>query len=103
MEIQKFNENDNLKNLIKDVNDPIEHSKIDNNFDKFEIIKNELISKLNTEKLVGNTLEDLGNFIGQTIYQYMDDDNFSEEDFIGGFEHGVDSMKEPSKSKWHNF
>jgi len=103
MEIQKFNENDNLKNLIKDVNDPIEHSKIDNNFDKFEIIKNELISKLNTEKLVGNTLADLGNFIGQTIYQYMDDDNFSEEDFIGGFEHGVDSMKEPSKSKWHNF
>jgi len=28
---------------------------------------------------------------------------FSEDDFIGGFEHGVDSMKEPSKSKWHNF
>jgi len=33
----------------------------------------------------------------------MDDDMFSEDDFIGGFEHGVDSMKEPSKSKWHNF
>lgn len=107
MKIEKFNENnDNIKNLIKDLNkENIDGSKIDNDFDKFEIIKTELISKLNTKKLAGNTLSDLGNFIGQTIYQYLDenDDSFSEEDFISGFEHGIDSMKEPSKSKCHNF
>ena len=74
-------------------------------FEKFEKIKNLLISEmnLNKDKLGGNTLSDLGNFIGQTIYPLMDNDLFSEEDFISGFEHGVDSMKEPSKSKWHNF
>lgn len=72
-------------------------------FDKFEKMKNELIMKLNTEKVIGNTTSDLGNFIGQVIYKFLDDDLFSEEDFIGGFEHGIDSMKEPSKSKWHNF
>jgi len=31
------------------------------------------------------------------------DDSFSVDDFIGGFEHGLDSMKEPSQSKYHNF
>lgn len=74
-------------------------------FEKFEKIKNLLISELNSnkDKLGGNTLADLGNFIGQTIYPLMDNDLFSEEDFISGFEHGVDSMKEPSKSKFHNF
>lgn len=74
-------------------------------FEKFEKIKNLLISELNEnkDKLSGNTLSDLGNFIAQTIYPLMDNDLFSEEDFISGFEHGVDSMKEPSQSKWHNF
>jgi hypothetical protein len=102
MKIKKFN--DNIKNLIKDLNDDEDQNiKIDNDFEKFEIIKNQLISKLNSEKLIGNTLSDLGNFIGQTIYQYMDDDLFSEDDFISGFKHDVDTMKEPSKSKYHNF
>lgn len=74
-------------------------------FEKFEKVKNLLISELNSkkDKLGGNTLADLGNFIGQSIYPLMDEDLFSEEDFISGFEHGVDSMKEPSKSKYHNF
>jgi len=98
--VKKFNEN-NIKNNIKDLN-PGEDW-VNDSFKKFEIIKNELISKLNSKKLIGNTLSDLGNFIGQTIYPYMDDDIFSEDDFIGGFEHGVDSMKDPDKSKYHNF
>lgn len=88
-----------MKKLVKEnLNEDQE-----NGFEKFEKIKHELISKLNSEKFGGNTLSDLGNFIAQTIYPLMDDDLFSEEDFIAGFEHGIDSMKEPSKSKWHNF
>ena len=102
MKIEKFNEN-KVKDLIKDLN-PNDNKLVDD-FEKFEIVKNELILKLNTEKLAGNTLSDLGNFVGQVLYPFLDenDDSFSEEDFIGGFEHGIDSMKEPSKSKWHNF
>ena len=100
MKLRRFNEN-NIKNTIKKLNS--DEDWVDDSFEKFEIIKNELILKLNSEKLNGNTLSDLGNFIGQTIYPYMDDDLFSEDDFIGGFEHGVDSMKEPTKSKYHNF
>ena len=97
-------DNEKIKNLIKELNNDDNLELIDN-FDKFEIIKKELISKLNSERLMGNTLADLGNFIGQVLYPYIDDNDssFSEDDFIGGFEHGVDSMKEPSKSKWHNF
>jgi len=92
---------ENIRNSIKKLN-PNEDW-VDISFDKFEKIKKELIYKINSEKIIGNTLSDLGNWIGQTIYPYMDDENFSEEDFISGFEHGVDSMKEPSKSKYHNF
>ena len=95
-------DNEDMINSIKKMNVGND-SWVEDSFNKFDVIKKVLIDKLNTEKLYGNTLADLGNFIGQTIYEYMDDDMFSEEDFIGGFEHGVDSMKEPSKSKWHNF
>lgn len=82
--------------LFEDINDP----KLIKDFDKFEIVKNELISKLNSEKLIGNILADLGNFIGQVIFKYIDDndDSFSEENFITGFEHGVDSMKRKNKN-----
>lgn len=113
MKINKFNEskkgkqiylNNPVANMIADLN-PGKESEVISNFQKFEKVKSELISKLNSEKLIGNTLSDLGNFIGQTIYEYIDEDDswFSSDDFISGFEHGVDSMKEPSKSKWHNF
>jgi poly-D-alanine transfer protein DltD len=112
MKIKKFNEkedNEHIKNLIKGLKKDEDKTNSDNkiisNFDKFEEVKEKLISKINSERIIGNTLSDLGNFIGQTIYEFIDEDNtsFSSDDFIGGFEHGIDSMKEPSKSKWHNF
>jgi len=108
MKIKKISENDTIKNLVGELdplnNDDSQH-KIMSDFDKFEEMKSKLISKINSARIAGNTLSDLGNFIGQTIYEYIDedDDSFSSDDFIAGFEHGVDSMKEPSESKWHNF
>lgn len=99
--------NETVKNLIADLDNNRwdEKGKIISDFDKFENVKMKLIEKLNSERLIGNTLSDLGNFIGQVLYEYIDDNNdsFSVDDFIGGFEHGLDSMKEPSQSKYHNF
>ena len=95
---------DKLTEVIKKMNPGIDDSDpILTGIDKFEKMKNELIDKLNTTNLIGNTTSDLGNFIGQTIYQFLDNDLFSEEDFISGFKHGIDSMKDPKDSKWHNF
>ena len=95
---------DKLTEGIKKLNPGIEDSDpILTGIEKFEKMKNELIDKLNSTNLIGNTTSDLGNFIGQTIYQFLDNDLFSEEDFISGFEHGIDSMKDPKDSKWHNF
>lgn len=98
----KHGDNKNVKKLISELTND---KKIISDFDKFENVKKKLIEKLNTERLIGNTLSDLGNFIGQVLYEYIDDndDSFSVDDFIGGFEHGLDSMKEPSQSKYHNF
>lgn len=113
MKIKKFNENKKGKQIY--LNNPIansvaklnpgKESEVISNFQKFEKMVDTLLSEFKTRKIVGNTTSDLGNYIGQTIYEFLDDndDYFSEEDFISGFEHGVDSMKEPSKSKWHNF
>lgn len=112
MKLKKFedyNSESDLKNLIKGLTPEGEETeddkKIISDFDKFNNMIDELISKFNSEKVVGNTLSDLGNFIGQNIYKYIDenDSSFSSADFISGFKHGVDSMKEPSKSKYHNF
>jgi len=93
---------DKTANLIAKLN-PGKETEIFNGFEKFKAMKNKLILELNTKKLEGNTTSDLGNVIGQNIYKFLDNDNFSEEDFISGFEHGVDSMKPPKDSKWHNF
>ncbi len=113
MKIKKFNENKKGKQIY--LNNPVansvaklnpgKESEIISDFQKFERMIDTLLSEFKTRKIIGNTLSDLGNFIGQTIYEYIDEDDsaFSSDDFIGGFEHGVDSMKEPSKSRWHNF
>lgn len=90
---------------IKKFNENNENQEIISNFRKFDQMMEKVKSEIATKKIAGNELRDLGNFIGQTIYEYVneDDDSFCTENFIGGFEHGIDSMKEPSKSKWHNF
>ena len=111
MKIKKFNEskkgkqiylNNPVANLVSKLN-PGKESEVISNFQKFERMVDTLLSEFKKRKIVGNTTSDLGNYIGQTIYEFFDDDYFSEDDFISGFEHGVDSMKEPSKSKWNNW
>ena len=90
-----FKENLELIKLIEELDQTDNNDTIITGFAKFEKMKDKLILKLNAQKLSGNTTTDLGNFIAQTIYEFIDDDLFTEDDFISGFEHGIDSMKEP--------
>lgn len=102
--LKKFNESkkETIVNKIANLN-PGKELEVVDNFKKFDKMFEKIQNELKNNKIVGNTTADLGNQIGQTIYEFLDDEYFSEEDFIWGFKHGIDTMKKPSKSKWHNF
>jgi len=106
MKVKKFNElNENVQDLVNDISGGNEE--IMNGFERFKKMKKSLIDACNNKHMIGNTADDLGNFIAQNIYEFLsdyeEDDAFSAQDFIDGFEHGIDSMKEPKDSKFHNF
>ena len=75
-----------------------------NEYDGFEHYKkmlDKLEKDLKEKRFIGNSSSDLGNFIAQSIYEFMDNDDFSEEWFIAGFKHGVDVMKPEDEQKMH--
>lgn len=100
MKIKKFNEekgkqvymNNTVANMVAKLN-PGEESEVISGFQKFEQMVDTLLSDFKTRKIIGNTTGDLGAYIGQSIYPYLDDDNFSIEDFIASFKHGIENMK----------
>lgn len=59
--------------------------------DKFNEVKNAIISKLSNLEYTDGDLGDIGNEIGFVLGKYITkDEAYTKEQFINGLEHGLD-------------
>lgn len=59
--------------------------------DKFNEVKNAIISKLSNLEYTDGDLGDIGNEIGFVLGKYLTkDEAYTKEQFINGLEHGID-------------
>jgi len=92
MKLKKWESfNENIRKMISDINGG--DLDIDGAFDIYDNMKNDLIEEL--KKSTGNTTSDLGHVVAKSIYKFFDEEGifFDEEDFIWGFKHGLENMK----------